>query len=186
MARSEVEAGHRVDETLLEPWRYLMGVPGKNVRGMLIRAFQVWLQIPEDNIAQIQDIVTSLHTASLLMDDIEDNSRLRRGVPVAHKIYGVANTINCSNYVYFLALENCVKLRGDGKDEALRVFVSELLNLHRGQGQDILWRDSGQCPTEDEYRAMVIDKTGGGRESEGNAYSWLPCFVVKKKRLCEH
>jgi geranylgeranyl diphosphate synthase type 3 len=28
--------------------------------------------------------------------------------------------------------------------------VAELLNLHRGQGQDILWRDTLQCPTEEQ------------------------------------
>eukprot|EP00753_Platysulcus_tardus_P020433 PLAT8049.1.p2 GENE.PLAT8049.1~~PLAT8049.1.p2 ORF type:complete len:210 (-),score=89.64 PLAT8049.1:191-820(-) len=43
----------------------------------------------------------------------------------------------------------------------MQVFVFELLNLHRGQGQDILWRDTGSCPTEEEYKRMVLDKTGG-------------------------
>ena len=41
------------------------------------------------------------------------------------------------------------------------VFVSELLNLHRGQGQEILWRDRAICPTEHQYNSMVLDKTGG-------------------------
>ena len=106
----------------------------------------------------IKQIITKLHTASLLIDDIEDDSKLRRGVPVAHKIYGVASTINCSNYVYFLALELCQQLESP---QATGVFVAELLNLHRGQGRDILWRDSFACPTEEEYRDMVMDKTGG-------------------------
>lgn len=35
------------------------------------------------------------------MDDVEDNSDLRRGIPVAHKIYGIPQTINTANYVYF-------------------------------------------------------------------------------------
>lgn len=39
------------------------------------------------------------------IDDIQDNSILRRGIPVAHSIYGVASTINAANYVFFLALE---------------------------------------------------------------------------------
>jgi geranylgeranyl diphosphate synthase, type III len=43
----------------------------------------------------------------------------------------------------------------------MQVFVAEMLNLHRGQGQDILWRDQCTCPSEEEYRAMVLDKTGG-------------------------
>ena len=79
--------------------------------------------------------------------------------------------------------------------EAMGVFVLELMNLHRGQGQvcalpllahtrlpcwpnhppgrqppartrcartqEIMWRDTNRCPTEDEYRQMVLDKTGG-------------------------
>ena len=92
------------------------------------------------------------------MDDIEDSSKLRRGVPVAHSIYGVANTINCANYVYFLALEMCNSLNCP---KAMHVFVQELLNLHRGQGQDILWREQCRCPPEAQYKQMVLDKTGG-------------------------
>ena len=48
-----------------------------------------------------------------------------------------------------------------GNPKAIEVFVSELLNLHRGQGQDILWRDNVRCPSESEYEQMVVDKTGG-------------------------
>lgn len=32
---------------------------------------------------------------------------------------------------------------------------AELLALHRGQGLELLWRDSLQCPTEEEYVSMV-------------------------------
>ncbi len=36
--------------------------------------------------------------------------------------------------------------------------VSEqVLELHRGQGMDIYWRDTYQCPTEEEYKQMVIN-----------------------------
>src|SRR6188768_1915933 len=34
-------------------------------------------------------------------------------------------------------------------------LTDELLNLHRGQGLDLFWRDSLQCPTEEEYVDMV-------------------------------
>lgn len=47
------------------------------------------------------------------IDDIEDNSILRRGIPVAHSIYGVASTINAANYVFILALEEVQKLEHD-------------------------------------------------------------------------
>ena len=39
---------HEVDETVLEPYRYLLDVPGKNVRGQLVDAFSLWFKIPAD------------------------------------------------------------------------------------------------------------------------------------------
>lgn len=103
--------------------------------------------------------MAQLHNASLLVDDIEDRSTLRRGIPVAHSIYGVPVTINTANYVYFLALEQCHTVLT--KPECTTVFVTELCNLHRGQGQDIQWREDFSCPTEEMYMTMIQDKTGG-------------------------
>ena len=151
---------HARDQTLLEVYDYINQVPGKDVRGRLIDAFNAWLRIPADTIGVIKAIITELHNASLLVDDIEDNSTLRRGIPVAHSIYGVPTTINSANYVYFLALERCHQL---GNPAAMNIFVHELLNLHRGQGQDILWRDNLRCPTEEEYRRMVLASPDGLR-----------------------
>ncbi|GBP96837.1 Geranylgeranyl pyrophosphate synthase [Eumeta japonica] len=91
-------------------------------------------------------------------DDIQDNSILRRGVPVAHSIYGVASTINAANYVMIAALERTMDL---GHSEATKVYTEQLLELHRGQGMEIYWRDNFHCPTKEEYEAMCIKKTGG-------------------------
>lgn len=92
------------------------------------------------------------------IDDIEDNSKLRRGIPVCHLVYGIPMTINTANYMYFIAMQDVFNT---GQPEAVKVFLEELLNLHRGQGYDILWRDSAACPTEEQYKQMVLDKTGG-------------------------
>ena len=100
-----------------------------------------------------------LHTASLLVDDVEDSSLLRRGLPVAHSIFGTAQTINSANYVYFCALQELQKLGNPTK--ALEIYTEELLNLHRGQGMDLFWRDTLTCPSEDDYLEMVGNKTGG-------------------------
>lgn len=146
------------DEILLQPFTYLLQVQGKQIRVKLSLAFDYWLNIPPDALKTINSIVQMLHNASLLVDDIEDNSILRRGIPVAHSIYGVASTINAANYVYFLGLEKCLALN---HPQATQVFCEQLLELHRGQGMEIYWRDSYICPTEDEYKEMIIKKTGG-------------------------
>ncbi len=64
-----------------------------------MEAFDSWLSVPAPKLTIIRNVVEMLHTASLLIDDVEDNSELRRGIPVAHKIYGIPSTINCANYV---------------------------------------------------------------------------------------
>jgi len=149
---------HKVDESILEPYNYLSSAPGKDIRSKLIDCFQEWMQIDAKKLIVIKELIRMLHNASLLIDDIEDNSKMRRGMPAAHTIYGIPSTINCANYVYFLAMEKCTEL---DQPECTCIFMKELLNLHRGQGQDILWREECKCPTEDEYKAMVSDKTGG-------------------------
>jgi geranylgeranyl diphosphate synthase type 3 len=165
----------------MEPYNYIEHVQGKGIRDMLIDAFNSWFKVGFAELARIKHVVRMLHNASLLyvsstrlrpmdallvgrvtntkispfrIDDIEDNSKMRRGVPVAHSIYGIPTTINCSNYAYFLALE---EVHNMGNAEAVKVFIDELLNLHRGQGWDIYWRDSNQCPEEAQYKQMVID-----------------------------
>ncbi|SNX82006.1 related to farnesyltranstransferase (al-3) [Melanopsichium pennsylvanicum] len=178
------------ESAILEPYSYLDSNPGKEVRTKLIEAFNVWLQVPLHKLDTICSVVRMLHTASLLMDDVEDNSDLRRGIPVAHKIYGVPQTINTANYVYFLVFSHIFSMNQDTsasfsscslsnntdgtKSAPLlsstnatqtatveRLVVDELINLHRGQGMDLLWRDSLICPTEEEYVEMVNNKTGG-------------------------
>jgi len=149
---------HEIDKECIECFYYILNNPGKNVRSTLIDAFNYWLKIPEETIDAIKEVVTKLHTASLLIDDIEDNSKMRRGEPAAHTIFGTPAVINGANYVYFLAMKEVYDLHNP---LAVKVFTEELLNLHRGQGQDIKWREASNCPTEEQYRQMVLDKTGG-------------------------
>ncbi|CAM0135262.1 unnamed protein product [Umbelopsis sp. WA50703] len=146
------------ENILLEPFRYLCEHPGKDIRTQLIEAFDYYMHVPPDALKTIKKITEMLHNASLLVDDVEDDSDLRRGVPVAHKIYGIAQTVNCANYVYFLALNEILKL---GNAKMVDIYTEELINLHKGQGMELFWRDSLTCPTQEEYIQMVNNKTGG-------------------------
>ncbi|KAF5331475.1 hypothetical protein D9758_015489 [Tetrapyrgos nigripes] len=180
---SEIPWTPENEAAVLEPYTFLTSNPGKDMRGRLIEAFNLWLKVPEAELTVIARIVNMLHVASLMVDDIEDASQLRRGRPgttgsfpqptsplttlqipsVAHKIYGVPQTINSANYVFFLAFQELINLRKEGTPSRdLETLVNaELLSLHRGQGLELLWRDSLQCPTEEEYIGMVNNKTGG-------------------------
>ncbi|KAJ7895357.1 isoprenoid synthase domain-containing protein [Mycena leptocephala] len=151
------------EAAVLKPFTYLTSNPGKEILDRLIAAFNTWMEVPDEACAVISKVVNMLHNASLMIDDIEDNSPLRRGKPVAHSIFGVPQTINAANYVYFLAYKDLLDLKHSrlvGK-ELMGMVTEELLFLHRGQGLDLLWRDSLQCPTEEEYIHMVRDKTAG-------------------------
>lgn len=147
-----------MQKELDRPFTYIENLPGKNIRSKLLVAFNHWMNIPQGKLKEISDIVQMLHNASLMIDDIEDNSCLRRGFPVAHSVYGLANTLNTANYVFFLALEKCQRL---GHPDATKVYTKQMLELHRGQGMELYWRDNFQCPTESEYKLMTIRKTGG-------------------------
>lgn len=151
------------DSILLEPYSYLKKHPGKEIRSSLIKAFNHWLSVPSERLEIIKSVTEILHNASLLVDDVEDGSTLRRGLPVAHKIYGTAHTINCANFEYFLALQKLMEMHkvvGSDKSKhiivsAVNIFTEELINLHRGQGMDIYWRDTCSCPTEELYLEMI-------------------------------
>ncbi|KAG5999452.1 hypothetical protein E4U21_006788 [Claviceps maximensis] len=142
----------------MAPLTYLRDSPSKDIHSDLTNVFNQFLAVPQEKVEIITQAIEILHSSTLLIDDIEDSSTLRRGVPVAHSIYGIAQTINCANLCYFLAQNELVKL---ANPRAISIFTEELIHLHRGQGIDVVWRDALDCPTEEEYLRMVRDKTGG-------------------------
>lgn len=148
------------NETVVrEPYDYVAGIPGKEIRRQLLNAFNVWYQVDEQASKLIADAVTMAHNASLLIDDIQDSSKLRRGMPCAHEVYDTAQTINSANYVYFQAQELLFGLRN--WPQAVSVFNDEMINLHRGQGMELFWRDNLLPPSEEDYLQMIANKTGG-------------------------
>ncbi|CAO1597561.1 geranylgeranyl pyrophosphate synthetase [Xanthoria calcicola] len=148
-----------MEKTVTRPYEYLSSQPGKDIRKQLLTACNFWLNIDETALKTIGSSVSMLHNASLLIDDIQDGSDLRRGQPSAHTIFGVAQTINSANHAYFLAQKELLGLR-EGSS-MVKIFNEELINLHRGQGMDIHWRETVTTPTEQEYLLMISNKTGG-------------------------
>jgi geranylgeranyl diphosphate synthase type 3 len=95
----------------MEPFDYLAKMPGKGIRSQLLEAFHYWIPTPKPALVVIARVVNLLHTSSLMIDDIEDDSDLRRGSPACHKVFGIPSTINSANYVYFEALRELMTLK---------------------------------------------------------------------------
>ena len=103
------------------------------------------------------------HNASLIHDDIEDNSDQRRGLPAVHLIYGNDTAINSGAFLYFLPMA-CLASGGMALDTQNRIWnawASHMRSLHLGQAMDIAWhRDFHSLPSLEEYDTMCRLKTG--------------------------
>lgn len=42
-----------------------------------------------------------------------------------------------------------------------KIYTEQIMEIYRGQGMEISWRDDFKCPTEPEYKEMAIRKIGG-------------------------
>jgi octaprenyl-diphosphate synthase len=103
------------------------------------------------------------HNASLIHDDIEDNSDQRRGRPAVHLIYGADAAINGGCFLYFLPLA-CLSTWAappERKNRLYEVWGEYMRRLHLGQAMDIAWhRDFSSLPGLEEYDLMCRLKTG--------------------------
>jgi geranylgeranyl pyrophosphate synthase len=142
----------------MEPYRYLCSLPSKGVRNKTIDALNFWLKVPADNANTIKSITESLHGSSLMLDDIEDHSQLRRGKPSAHAVFGEAQTINSATFQYIQSVSLISQLKSP---KALNIFVDEIRQLFIGQAYELQWTSNMICPPLEEYLRMVDGKTGG-------------------------
>ncbi|MBS7659262.1 MAG: polyprenyl synthetase family protein [Candidatus Bathyarchaeia archaeon] len=121
---------------------------------------------PEDFIdyAIIPEVV---HNGTLMIDDVEDASELRRGKPCTYKIYGLDIAINAGNTMYYLPLlplmVNKDKISPEKLARLYEIYVQEMINLSLGQAMDIAWHKglaNADSLSEEDYLQMCAYKTG--------------------------
>ena len=105
------------------------------------------------------------HNGSLIVDDVEDSSLMRRGKPALHVLFGQDLAINAGNTLYFLPLyplfRNASGLDTKTKLKAYDVFCEEMLKLSFGQAMDIYWhKGKKRNVSEADYLQMCDYKTG--------------------------
>lgn len=104
-----------------------------------------------------------MHNFSLIHDDIEDSSELRRGRPTVWVKWGVAQAINAGDAMLGLAqlavLRDAESLAGGDGISLFRSFNQTLLELTGGQYLDLAYEGDKE-PGAREYDRMVAGKTG--------------------------
>ncbi|KAK8015780.1 Ophiobolin F synthase [Apiospora marii] len=140
------------------PVDYVSSMPSKGVRSALIDALNTWMHVPPAAVKKITSVVNTLHNASLILDDLQDNSPLRRGFPAAHVLFGQAQSINSATFMFVRAVG---QVSQGLSPAALTAVLEELGGLYLGQSWDLHWKHNLSCPSEAEYVNMVDHKTGG-------------------------
>ncbi|XP_061377706.1 terpene synthase-like [Danaus plexippus] len=147
-----------LDEEILAPYNHLIQIRGKQLREQLVRSFNFWLKVPDIQLKNAIDTMTMLHNASLLFDDVQDNSLTRRGLPSAHCVYGVALALNASAQITMKTVLKASELVPSR--EGAEIIAKQFIDALTGQGYEIYWRDNCVCPDEKTYLKMLTLKTG--------------------------
>lgn len=129
-------------------WRSYAAIACIDVVGGNSQPYMNWLVWPE-----------LLHTGSLIIDDVQDRSEIRRGGPSCHVAHGEAIAINAGNACYFLGqillLDD--KLSDEVKLKAYQIYFETMRAAHAGQAMDI---------SSFHYLMSAVVQTGDIRELE--------------------
>eukprot|EP01087_Luapelamoeba_hula_P012747 TRINITY_DN358_c0_g2_i1.p1 TRINITY_DN358_c0_g2~~TRINITY_DN358_c0_g2_i1.p1 ORF type:complete len:360 (+),score=70.05 TRINITY_DN358_c0_g2_i1:121-1200(+) len=155
-----------VTEAIAKPMWDILDRGGKRWRPVLLFLIAEALGGAEA-VQRVRDLVVIcevVHNGTLVVDDIEDDSKVRRGKECVHLLYGVDIAVNAGNAMYYLPTTVFKELRGKVEDgkllQAYELYCQEMSNLHIGQGLDIWWHRGGGTPTGDQYLQMCAYKTG--------------------------
>ena len=117
---------------VIRPEDKVSQVLGRVTLASSLQAFNKWVGMKENKLFDsLLELIEILQNASLMIDDIEDGSELRRGLPCAHIVYGVPSTINSANYYYFLAMQKLTEISPPEKlQKIMQTAIKGILNLH--------------------------------------------------------
>jgi octaprenyl-diphosphate synthase len=88
---------------------YIVGNGGKRLRPMLLLLAAKALGGATDNHLILAAVIEFIHTATLLHDDVVDESDLRRGKESANAVWGNAASVLVGDYLYSSAFEMMVR-----------------------------------------------------------------------------
>jgi len=156
-----------LNKAVAEPiWEFL-DRGGKRWRPALFLLICEALGKKSEDFVDFAIIPEVVHNGTLMVDDIEDASELRRGKPCTYKIYGLDIAINAGNSMYYLPLMPLIEKKAKVPPQKLckvyEIYVQEMISLSLGQAMDIAWhRGLANADEIDEkgYLQMCAYKTG--------------------------
>lgn len=110
--------------------RHVFGSGGKRIRPALYFMCCRMLGYRGDHYYSIAAVTEFVHTASLLHDDVVDNSTLRRNKPTANSIYGDETSVLVGDLVYSTASE---MMAATGDMEIVRTFARAIRLMSDGE-----------------------------------------------------
>jgi geranylgeranyl pyrophosphate synthase len=156
-----------LDKAIAQPIWDMLDRGGKRWRPALFLLICEALGKEEDYCIDFSIIPEVIHNGTLVIDDIEDSSELRRGKLCSYKLYGCDIAINAGNAMYYLPLLPLMMQKNSLAPEVQRdvyeVYVQEMINLSMGQAIDIAWHKgvaNADKLDEEDYLQMCAYKTG--------------------------
>lgn len=118
--------------------KYIIGAGGKRIRPMLVLLFSKALGFEGPERFELAATVEFIHTATLLHDDVVDESDLRRGRKSANAMFGNAASILVGDFVYSRAFQMMVSVNrmrvlqvlSDATNVIAEGEVLQLMNMH--------------------------------------------------------
>jgi octaprenyl-diphosphate synthase len=89
--------------------KYIISAGGKRVRPALLLLMCGALAYTDPKKYQLAAVVEFIHTATLLHDDVVDESTLRRGMPTANQYFGNAASVLVGDFLYSRAFQMMVE-----------------------------------------------------------------------------
>jgi len=118
--------------------RYIVNAGGKRIRPRLVLLFSEALGFDGAERLELAAVVEFIHTATLLHDDVVDESALRRGRPTANAMFGNAASVLVGDFLYSRAFQMMVSVNrmrvldvlADATNVIAEGEVLQLMNMH--------------------------------------------------------
>ena len=135
--------------------RHLIDSGGKRLRPMLTLAAAEMCGYAGDSHVKLAASVEFMHTATLLHDDVVDESELRRGKAAARMVWGNQASVLVGDFLLGQAFKMMVEV---GSLDALDILSSAAAIIAEGEVMQLA-AAKNTATTEDEYLAVIKAKT---------------------------